>query len=100
MEKAQVAVTVEEALREVQMLGGYEWEALAPKAEVIGTLEGFDSLTAIEATVLVEQKLSEKLGRSEPLSLGKDSIFVSEDGRRALCLDEVVAAVAAMLEAA
>jgi hypothetical protein len=99
MNKKQVGALIEEALREVQTLGGHEWVAPGPKAKVIGSLEGFDSLTAIETTVLVEQKLGSKLGRAGPLSLGKDSIFLSEDGR-ARRLHEVVDAVSAAVESA
>ena len=100
MNKKQVAAAIEEALKEVQHLGGHKWVVPGPQARVIGSLEGFDSLTAIEATVLVEQKLASQLGLTEPLSLGQDSIFVSEDGRRARRLDEVVDAVTAAVEAA
>ena len=100
MKKKEVAAAIEEALKEVQELGGHEWVPPAPKAKVIGGLEGFESLTAIEATVLVEQKIGSRLGLDGPLSLGKDSIFHSQDGRRARRLDEVVDAVAAAVTTA
>lgn len=100
MNRKQVAAAIEEALKEVQDLGGHEWVAPGPEAKVIGSLEGFDSLTAIEATVLVEQKIGSKLGLGGALSLGKDSIFASEDGRRARRLGEVVDAVSAAVTAA
>lgn len=100
MNKTQVAATIAEALQEVQTLGGHEWVCPSRKAKVIGSLEGFDSLTAIEATVLVEQKISSRLGLTSPLSLGQDSIFLSEDGRQARRLDEVVDAVTAAVAAA
>lgn len=82
-----------DALREVQTLGGHDWAVPPRDAPVIGTLEDFDSLTGIEATVLVEQKLANALGVPEPLDLKSDSIFVSRDGRKALSLDQVVANV-------
>lgn len=87
------------ALKEVQALGGHDWVPLPPQADIIGTLEGFDSLTGIEATVLVERKLAERLGRPD-LSLGRDSIFVTDDGRKALDTNEVVSKVCMLLEVA
>ena len=100
MPKEAVAAVVEEALREVQELGGYEWVEIPPSAPIVGALPGFDSLIGIEATVIVEQKLGTKLGQTAPVSLGPDSIFVSKDGTRALRFDEVVASVCSILEAA
>jgi hypothetical protein len=94
-----VTEVVNEALREVQSLGGHPWVDLTPKDKIIGTLAGFDSLTGIEATVLIERKLALKLGRPD-LSLGRDSIFVSDDGRNALDVAEIVSKVCALLEAA
>jgi hypothetical protein len=99
VESAVVQSLVLEALKEVQVLGGHEWRPFSPKADIIGTLEGFDSLTGIEATVLVERKLAARLGRPD-LSLGRDSIFVSDDGRKALDTNDVVAKVCLLLEAA
>jgi hypothetical protein len=99
VEATEVQSLVLEALKEVQALGGHEWTPLSPKDDIIGTLEGFDSLTGIEATVLVERKLAARLGRPD-LSLGKDSIFVTDDGRKALDTNEVVSKVCQLLEAA
>jgi acyl carrier protein len=70
-----------EILREVQELSGRPWETLPPDGKPIGALDGFDSLTAIEATVMIEEKLGCKI----PV----DTVFVSDDGRRALSLNEV-----------
>ena len=99
MGSSDVEAIVFEALREVQELGGHEWRPVAPNAAVIGVLEGFDSLTGIEATVIVDQKIGKKLGRVEPLA-GIDSIFVSRDGRKALSVAEVVSTVCAAIEVA
>lgn len=97
MLKPLVSDVLIEALREVQVLGGHPWAELAPTDKIIGTLAGFDSLTGIEATVLVELKLAAKLERPK-VSLGRDSIFVSDDGTRALRTHEVVSKVCALLE--
>ncbi len=70
-------------LQDIQVLGGRPWLGLNPHALPIGELEGFDSLTSIEATVMIEQKLG---GRSFEIP----TLFVSEDGKRALSIAEVV----------
>jgi hypothetical protein len=93
-----VEKVVLDALREVQQLGGHEWKKPPADLPVIGALEGFDSLTGIEATALVEKKLAEKLGRTDPVELKLDSIFVSPDGSKALSLADVVSTVSAAME--
>ena len=75
----QTAIT--EVLKEVQRLSGHTWTDLRSTDKPIEDLDGFDSLTSVETTVMVE----EKLGCGE---LGTASIFVSEDGKRALTLQE------------
>jgi hypothetical protein len=99
MSKRDVADALIEVLKEVQILGGHSWVDLPPGDAVIGTLAGFDSLTGVEATVLIERKLANKLGRAG-LSFKLNSVFVSDDGRKALCLREIVSKVCALLEAA
>ena len=69
-------------LKDVQELSGREWEPLAVTAKPIGVLAGFDSLCSIETTVLLELKLGCPL-------LGSSSLFISEDGNRALTVQEV-----------
>lgn len=87
----EIQSVVLEVLREVQTLSGRSWTGLEPTAKPIGAVDSFDSLTAVEATVMVE----EKLGCSD---LGVDSIFVSEDGTRALTIEEVVQRLSMLLE--
>jgi hypothetical protein len=99
MRRSEVEAILMEALQEVQGLGGHEWHAMDADREVIGVLEGFDSLTGIEATAIVEEKLTKKLGRLEPIALGISSFFVSSDGRKALTLSAVVSTVCAALDA-
>ena len=71
-----------EVLREVQTLSGRSWTGLDPTAAPIGSLDGFDSLCAVEATVMVEEKLGCR-------DLEVESIFVSDDGKRALTVKEI-----------
>ena len=58
---------------------------LSDDSKPIGSLDGFDSLTGIEATVILEEKLK--------VSLDAENIFVSEKGDRALRLNDIVASI-------
>jgi len=70
-----------DVLHEVQKISAREWSDLGAEAKPIGGLDGFDSLSAVEATVMIEEKLGCKFEL--------DSVFVSEDGKRALTLKEI-----------
>lgn len=85
-----IQVIVLDVLREVQVLSGREWVELDPDAEPIGHLDGFDSLCAVEATVMVE----ERLGYGD---LKVDTVFVSEDGERALTVKETAQRIAKLI---
>ena len=77
-------------LREAQELSGRKWSELSVDCKPIGDLEGFDSLTAVEATVMIEEKLG--------CDLELDSVFVSENGKRALTIKEICEGLAKKLE--
>jgi acyl carrier protein len=79
------------ALREVQELSGRKWSQLGPDLKPIGALDGFDSLASVEATVMIEEKLG--------CSLDMDSVFLSEDGKRALTVKEISERLAKLLVA-
>ena len=81
MTEAEVKAIVLDVLLEVQSLSGREWNNLDDKSKPIGSLEGFDSLSAVEATAMLEEKLG--------CTLELDSAFVSEDGNHALTLKEI-----------
>ena len=76
-------------LKEIQSVSGREWSGLELDVKPIGTLDGFDSLSAVEATVMVEEKLG--------CLLTLESIFISEDGKRALTLKEIAGQLCEML---
>ncbi len=77
-----------QVLKEVQELSGRPWHPLTSGTVPIGTLDGFDSLSGVEATVMIEEKLG--------CTLGIDSAFVSEDGNTALTLKAVCDRVATL----
>jgi acyl carrier protein len=81
MTRDEVQSVIVEVLREVQQISGREWKDIDRDATPIGCLDGFDSLSAVEATVMVEQKLGCKIEI--------DSVFVSDNGKRALTLREI-----------
>jgi hypothetical protein len=89
---ATILGTLLEVLKNVQELCGREWVTIPATAKPIGALAGFDSLCSIETTVLVEQKLG-----CSPL--GPSSLFISEDGKRALTLQEVSQRIDKMITA-
>lgn len=81
MTQDEVRSVIIDVLREVQQISGREWGELPMDAAPIGCLDGFDSLGAVEATVMIEEKLG--------CNIEVESVFVSESGKRALTLEEV-----------
>ena len=81
MSQEESIAVVLDVLKEVQRLSGRDWTDLGVDAKPIGALDGFDSLSGVEATVMFEQRLG--------CTLDVDSVFVSEDGKRALKVREV-----------
>jgi acyl carrier protein len=81
MQAKEIESVIVGVLREVQTSSGREWTDLRPESRPIGDLEGFDSLSAIEVTVGIEQKLGCKFEI--------ESIFTSDDGKRALNLKQI-----------
>ena len=80
MDKDVIVRQVIEAVVQVQQASGRSIEGIGPDTRPFKDVEGFDSLSGVEATVL----LSEALGRDLP-----DSVFVPEQGSRALSVNEV-----------
>lgn len=77
----EVRSVVLDVLHDVQQISGREWSGLDGDAKPIGSLHGFDSLSGVEATVMVEQKLG--------CRLDLESVFVSDNGKRALTLNQI-----------
>ncbi len=81
MDKAEVMEKVIQAVTLVQELSGRGAGVIDSSTRPVGDIEGFDSLSGVEATVI----LSESLGHEIP----DDNPFVSKDGRRALSVAEI-----------
>ena len=82
MSPETVRAVVIDVLQEIQQVSGRSWSEQGSTSVPISTLDGFDSLSGVEATVMIEAKLG--------CRLDIETVFVSEDGRRALSIGEVV----------
>ena len=89
MTPENVQTAILQTLKDIQAVSGRAWHDLPLTAVPIRDVEGFDSLLSVEATMLVE----EKLGCGE---LKGDSIFISDDGQRALSISEIAEKVIKM----
>lgn len=89
MTQDEIRSVILDVLQEVQRLSGHEQADLDLSDRPIGCLDGFDSLTGVEATVMIEERLGQKLQ--------VDSVFVSEDGTRSLSLQQASARIARLL---
>ena len=80
MDKENVVTRVIDAIRQVQESSGRTAVGIGPNTLPFKDVEGFDSLSGVEATVL----LSESLGRELP-----DSVFAPIDGDHILSVSEI-----------
>ena len=82
MDKSQIVETVLSAVRQVQEVSGRPLGEIDSRTRPIGDVEGFDSLSGIDAIVI----LSESLGYDLP---DDRNPFISKDRRRALSVSEM-----------
>ena len=80
MNRDVIVRQVMEIVLQVQQTSGRSIEGIGPDTCPLKDVEGFDSLSGVEATVL----LSEALGRDLP-----DSVFAPEQGNRVLSVNEI-----------
>ena len=80
MDRDDMLLQVIEAVVQVQQASGRSAEGIGPDTRPFKDVEGFDSLSGVEATVL----LSETLGRDLP-----NSVFTPEQGGHVLSVNEV-----------
>jgi hypothetical protein len=91
MSPNEIQSLVLDVLKEIQILSGRSWEGLDASATPLGELDGFDSLTGVEATVMIEQKLGGQ-------DLDLESLFVSDDGKHALTVQMVAERISKLLD--
>ena len=88
--KKQIRAAIEKVLRQVQAASGRECPDITHTTKPIGDLDEFDSLMAVEATVLLEQELNITLAEGTP--------FISATGRkRALTVAEIIDRIGEMI---
>ena len=86
MQEKEIELFILAALRELQTNSGRLWIDLDPDSLPLRDLDGFDSLSAVEVTAAMEQKLE--------CHFETESIFVSSDGKRALIVKQITEVVA------
>ena len=82
MEKQEIVTKVVHAVAQVQEMSGRSNAGLGASTRPVQDMEGFDSLSGVEATVM----LSESLGVDLPEDYNP---FISNDGKRALSVSEI-----------
>lgn len=86
MTRKEVVEAVVDAVAEVQGISGRACPKITASTKPIGDVPGFDSLNALEATIVI----MERLGVDVPEGT---NIFVSEAGDSALSVNEVARCV-------
>ena len=82
MDKQEIVTKVVQTVAKVQEISGRPSVGIGPSTHPVGGVEGFDSLSGVEATVM----LSESLGVDLPDNYNP---FISNDGKRALSVEEI-----------
>jgi hypothetical protein len=77
----ELAAVITTAISDIQTLSGRDPSVSGTDVKPIGDLDGFDSYCSIEATVLIGQRLE--------ITFELESIFISEDGNKALSIGEI-----------
>ena len=82
MDKQEIVTKVVQTVSHVQEVSGRSSAGIGASTRPVGGVEGFDSLSGVEATVM----LSESLGVNLPEDYNP---FISNDGKRALSVGEI-----------
>ena len=82
MDKQEIVTKVVQTVVEVQEVSGRSSVGIGVSTRPVGGVEGFDSLSGVEATVM----LSESLGVDLPDNYNP---FISNDGKQALSVGEI-----------
>lgn len=82
MDRQEIVTKVVQTVVQVQEVSGRSSAGIGPSTRPVGGMEGFDSLSGVEATVM----LSESLGVELPNNYNP---FISKDGKRALSVGEI-----------
>jgi acyl carrier protein len=94
MDAVEIERRLFETIDEVQRLSGCAPLEITANTCPICDLDGFDSLRAVEVTILLATKLHCHFRAPK----GEVNVFVSKDGRRALRVAEVINRLAELCE--
>lgn len=86
MTAAEIEVVIVEVLKELQAGAGTAPREITPAVKPLLDLEFFDSLLAIETTLVLEERLECKFE--------VDSVFIDKDTEGALTISEIAACIA------
>ncbi len=92
MDKQEIVTKVVQTLARVQEVSGRSSAGIGASTRPVGGVEGFDSLSGVEATVM----LSEYLGVDLPEDYNP---FISNDRKRALSVSEIADSLSAYVGA-
>ena len=92
MDKEQIATKVIETVTQVQDVSGRSSAGIGASTRPVGGVEGFDSLSGVEATVM----LSASIGVDLPDDYNP---FISSDGKRALSVSEIADSLSTYIKA-
>ena len=92
MNRQEIVEKVIETVIQVQDVSGRSSVGIGLSTCPVGGVEGFDSHSGVEATVI----LSESLGANLPLDYNP---FISKDGDRALSVREIADTLSALIRA-
>ena len=82
MDKQDIAAAVVQTVAHVQEVSGRSSAGIGPSTRPVGGVQGFDSLSGVEATVMLSQSLG--------IDIPEDhNPFISNDGKRALSVSEI-----------
>ena len=90
MDKQKLVTKVVQTVAHVQEVSGRSSAVIGTSTRPVGGVEGFDSLSGVEATVM----LSESLGVDLPEEYNP---FISNDGKRALSVGEIADTLSAYI---
>ncbi len=82
MDRQQIVAKVVQTVTQIQEVSGRSSDSIGLSTRPVGDVEGFDSLSGVEATVM----LSESLGIALPDDYNP---FISDDGERTLSIGEI-----------
>lgn len=92
MDKEQIKAKVIETVNQVQDVSGRSSAGIGASTRPIGGVDGFDSLSGVEATAM----LSASLGVDIPENYNP---FISSDGKQALSVNEIANRLSTFIKA-